>query len=121
MQIAHEVGCRQVDWGARHNVLCDIVVNCTPVGMHPEVDVTPLHHSFLRPGLTVFDTVYTPENTLLVKEARARGCHVVTGVDLFVHQAARQFNLFTGQDPPLDLFRKVVKRVLSPVTIKEED
>jgi 3-dehydroquinate dehydratase / shikimate dehydrogenase len=120
LQIAHEIGCRQVDWGARHNVLCDIVVNCTPVGMHPEVDVTPLHHSFLRPGLTVFDTVYTPENTLLVKEARARGCHVVTGVDLFVRQAARQFQLFTDQEPPLELFRKLVKRFLSPVTIKEE-
>ena len=121
VQIAHEIGCRQVDWAARHNVLCDIVVNCTPVGMHPEVDATPLHHSFLRPGLTVFDTVYTPVNTLLVKEARARGCHVVTGVDLFVRQAARQFQLFTGHEPPLELFRKVVKRVLSPVSIKEED
>ena len=65
--------------------------------MHPNVDEMPIHHSFLKPGLMVFDTVYTPETTLLVKEARARGCHVITGVDMFVRQAALQFQLFTGQ------------------------
>jgi 3-dehydroquinate dehydratase/shikimate dehydrogenase len=118
--LAHELGCRHVEWGARHTVLCDMVVNCTPVGMHPDVDDTPLHHSFLKPGLTVFDTIYTPENTLLIKEAKSRGCQVVTGVDLFVRQAAIQFQLFTGKQAPIDLFRKVVKRALSPVTIKEE-
>jgi 3-dehydroquinate dehydratase / shikimate dehydrogenase len=118
--LAHELGCRHVDWAARHTVLCDVVINCTPVGMHPDVDESPLHHGVLKPGLTVFDTVYTPENTLLVKEARARGCHVVTGVDLFVRQAALQFKLFTGKEGPMDLFRKIVKRALSPVTIKEE-
>src|SRR5207237_8160871 len=116
--LAHEPGCRHIDWAARHTGLCDVLINCTPVGMHPDVDESPLHHSFLKPGLTVFDTVYTPENTLLVKEARSRGCHVVTGVDLFVRQAARQFKLFTGKEAPLAQFRKVVRRALSPVTIE---
>jgi 3-dehydroquinate dehydratase/shikimate dehydrogenase len=120
VHLAQEIGCRHVDWAARHNVLCELVVNCTPVGMHPDMDESPLHPSFLKPGLTVFDTVYTPENTLLIQEARARGCHVITGVDLFVRQAALQFRLFTGREPPLELFRSVVKRALSPVTIKDE-
>ena len=115
-KLAEEVGCRHVDWAARHSVLCDIVINCTSVGMHPNVDESPLHPSFLKPGLIVFDTVYTPETTLLIKEARDRGCHVVTGVDMFVRQAALQFKLFTGQEPPLDLMRKVVRRALSPVS-----
>src|SRR5262249_37300152 len=104
---------------ARHSVLpCELLINCTPVGMHPNVDESPIHPSFLKPGLMVFDTVYTPETTLLVREARNRGCHVITGVDLFVRQAALQFQLFTSQDAPLDLFRTVVKRALSPVTIR---
>ncbi len=119
--LAHEVGCRHVEWTARHSVLCDVVVNCTSVGMHPHVDEAPLHPSFLKPGLIVFDTVYVPEQTLLVKEARDRGCHVVTGVELFVRQAAIQFRLFTGHHAPLELIRKVVKRALSPVARKEED
>jgi 3-dehydroquinate dehydratase/shikimate dehydrogenase len=120
-KLAEEVGCRHFDWAGRHSVVCDLVINCTPVGMHPNVDESPLHPSFLKPGLMVFDTVYTPETTLLVREARNRNCHVITGVDLFVRQAALQFRLFTGRDAPLELFRSVVKRALSPVTIRFED
>jgi len=67
------------------------------------------------------DTIYTPETTLLVKEARQRGCHVLTGVDMFVRQAALQFWLFTGREPPLELMRKVVRRVLSPVALRDEE
>jgi 3-dehydroquinate dehydratase / shikimate dehydrogenase len=120
-RLAEEVGCRASDWTARHSVICEIVVNCTSVGMFPNIDETPLHHSFLRPGLIVFDTVYNPETTFLVKEARDRGCHVLTGVDMFVRQAALQFQLFTGVEPSPEVMRKVVKRALSPVTIRETE
>jgi 3-dehydroquinate dehydratase/shikimate dehydrogenase len=113
--LAEEVGCKFVDWAARHNVVCDTVINCTSVGMHPNLDESPIHASFLKPGLMVFDTIYTPETTLLVREARARGCTVLTGVDMFVRQAGLQFKLFTGQDPPLELMTTLVRRALSPV------
>src|SRR5204863_9994934 len=112
---------RFVPWDARLQALCDILVNCTSVGMHPRVDDIPIHASFLKPGMIVFDTVYTPETTLLVKEARERGCHVLTGVDMFVRQAALQFQLFTGREAPLELMRGIVKRALSPVAILEEE
>jgi 3-dehydroquinate dehydratase/shikimate dehydrogenase len=118
--LAEEVGGRHIEWQGRHSVLCDVVINCTSVGMHPDVDATPLHPSFLKPGLVVFDTVYTPETTLLVKEARSRGCHVITGVELFVRQAALQFKLFTQRDAPIELMRKAVKRALSPITLRDE-
>ena len=71
--------------------------------MHPNVDESPLHHGIFRPGLVVFDTIYTPEQTLLIKEARDRGCHVITGVELFIRQAALQFEYFTGRQAPVDL------------------
>lgn len=119
--LAEEVGGRHVEWQGRHSVLCDVVINCTSVGMHPNVDESPLHPSFFKPGLVVFDTVYTPETTLLVKEARARGCHVITGVELFVRQAAQQFKLFTQRDAPIELMRKAVKRALSPVALRDEE
>jgi 3-dehydroquinate dehydratase/shikimate dehydrogenase len=117
-KLAAEVGCRQMEWAARHSMIADIVINCTSVGMHPDVDESPMHHSYFRPGLTVFDAVYTPETTLLIKEARARGSHTITGVDLFVRQAALQFELFGGVQAPVDKMRQVLRRLLSPVTIK---
>jgi 3-dehydroquinate dehydratase/shikimate dehydrogenase len=119
--LAEEVGGRYVEWQGRHSVLCDVVINCTSVGMHPDVDHTPLHPSYLKPGLVVFDTVYTPETTLLVKEARARGCQVITGVELFVRQAALQFKLFTQQEAPIELMRRAVKRALSPVALRDDE
>jgi 3-dehydroquinate dehydratase / shikimate dehydrogenase len=120
-KLAEEVGCRFVNWDGRHGSHCDILVNCTSVGMHPNLDEMPIHQSFLRQGLVVVETVYTPETTLLVKEARERGCHVLTGVDMFVRQAALQFKLFTGQEAPLDLMFQTVKRALSPVALRDED
>jgi 3-dehydroquinate dehydratase/shikimate dehydrogenase len=89
--------------------------------MHPNVDESPIHNSYLKPGLIVFDAVYTPETTLLIKEARSRGCHVIGGVDLFVRQAALQFKLFTDQEAPLEFMRTVLKRALSPVTLKSPE
>jgi 3-dehydroquinate dehydratase/shikimate dehydrogenase len=120
-KLAAEVGCRFVEWAARHTVLADILVNCTSVGMHPNLDESPVHASVLKPGMIVFDTVYNPETTLLIKEARARGCQVITGVDLFVRQAALQFRLFTGRDAPLDVMRREVKRALSPVVLRDDE
>src|SRR5262249_60234803 len=116
-----EVCCRYIDWEARPSVTCDLVINCPSVGMHPNLDESPLHPSFLKPGLLVLDAVYTPETTLLVKEARNRGCVVITGVDMFVRQAALQFQLFTGNEAPLEVMRSVLKRALSPVALRDQD
>lgn len=119
--LAEDVGCRYVAWEARHNVISDLLVNCTPVGMHPHIDEMPVHTSYLRPELAVVDTVYTPENTLLIKEARARGCPVVSGVEMFIRQAALQFRLFTGREASLDILRSIVKRALSPISLPPEE
>ncbi len=114
--LAEEVNCKTLDWHARHSVFFDILVNCTPVGMHPNVDESPVHVSVMKPGVTVFDTIYNPETTLLIREAKARGCDAITGVDMFVRQAARQVELFTGQTPDLELMRTIVRKALSPLT-----
>ncbi len=112
-QLAAALGCRVVEWPARHGVHADLLFNCTPIGMHPNVDETPYAKHHLRPAMIVFDVVYNPENTLLVKDARSRNCRVVTGVDMFVRQAAAQFKLFTGEDAPAELMREVMKRAIS--------
>ena len=63
----------------------------------------------------VFDTVYNPETTLLIKDARTKGCRTVSGIEMFVRQAARQFEMFTGQPGPLDQMRMTVRRAISPL------
>lgn len=116
-ELAQQAGCKVVDWSARHGVDAHMLVNGTPIGMHPNVDETPFDKLYLKPPLVVFDTVYNPENTLLIKEARGKGCHVITGVELFVRQAALQFRHFTGQDAPLDVMRTALKRATGAVKL----
>jgi len=114
-ELAGRFDCRAVDWDQRHAVAPELLVNCTPVGMHPNVDETPYDEHHLRPSMVVFDAVYNPENTLLIKHARSRNCRVVTGVDMFVRQACLQFKLFTNHDGPSGLMREVIKRATGAV------
>jgi 3-dehydroquinate dehydratase/shikimate dehydrogenase len=109
-RIAAEVGSKAVAWSSRHRLPYDCLVNATPVGMHPNVDETPYERDHLRPYMIVFDTVYNPESTLLIKEARAVGCRTVTGVEMFVRQAAIQFRIWQGIDPPPQVMREALKR-----------
>jgi 3-dehydroquinate dehydratase/shikimate dehydrogenase len=114
-RLAEEVGCRSTTWAMRAGTLCDILINCTPVGMHPNVDSCPVPAAAFREGTLVFDTVYHPENTLYLKEAAARGCTVVSGVDMFISQASMQFHYYTGRDAPEDVMRDAVRRKLGAV------
>jgi 3-dehydroquinate dehydratase/shikimate dehydrogenase len=114
--LAKEVDGKAFDWEGRHTHDCEILVNCTPVGMHPNVDESPIHKGFLKPGMVIFDTVYNPETTMLVKEARARGCAVITGVEMFVRQAALQYQFFTGEAASLEAMRDIMRHALSPLT-----
>jgi len=114
--LAEEVGCRYVTWSQRATSIADVIINCTPVGMHPGVDDTPLPPSaFPRPGIVAFDTVYHPENTMLLKLARERQATVITGVDMFLRQAALQFKIYTGLDAPIDVMKAALKRKLGPL------
>ena len=109
-KIAAEVGCKSVEWAARHRMPYDGIVNATPVGMHPNDDESPYDKEHLRPYMVVFDTVYNPENTLLIKEARSAGCRTVTGVEMFVRQAAIQYRIWHGAEPPPQVMREALKR-----------
>lgn len=86
----------------------DVVVHCTSVGMHPKVDASLVPATLFRPGQVVFDIVYTPLETKLLREARAHGAQVIPGIEMFVNQAALQFQHFTGVPAPVDVMRQVV-------------
>ena len=85
----------------------DIVINATPVGMEPDTR-SPLKKMQLKPSMTIFDLVYTPPETPLIRLARNTGCRVIPGTEMFVRQAAAQFRQFTGIAAPLDLVRSMM-------------
>jgi len=86
----------------------DVIVHCTPVGMHPKVDASLIPPELFRPGQVVFDIVYTPLETKLLREARSRGLKTVSGVEMFINQAVLQFEHFTGVPAPVEVMRRVV-------------
>jgi len=88
---------------------CQIFVNCTSVGMHPNVDATPVPAApNWGPDTVVFDTIYNPLETRLLREAKAAGCRTISGIEMFTRQAAMQFTQWTGLDAPIALFHDVV-------------
>ncbi len=108
-RLAGELGCRWTSLDQAGDVPYDVLVNATSVGMHPDVDATPLAREHLRPGAIVFDSVYNPIETRLLREAREAGCVVVNGLEMFVNQAVEQFELWTGQPAPREVMRSVVE------------
>ncbi|MCL4109678.1 UNVERIFIED_CONTAM: hypothetical protein GTU68_055039 [Idotea baltica] len=112
-ELAKELDCKFLEWSNRGAEICDVLINCTSVGMHPNLDDSPYEPNWLRQEMLVFDTVYTPENTLLLKEARERGCRTASGIRMFVRQAAKQFELFTNQEAPLAYMEETLRRYLA--------
>ena len=88
----------------------DLIFHATPVGMGAE-QKSPLNEDELN-ATWVFDSVYNPIATPLLKMAQAKGCGTISGVEMFLHQAARQFEIWTNKPVPLDAMRQVLLRQL---------
>jgi shikimate dehydrogenase len=89
----------------------DLLVNTTPIGMTPNIDQSPLHEKLLLPSNAfIYDLVYNPRETKLVKDALAQGLQATTGLGMLIEQAALAFELWTGCNPPRNiLYTSVVK------------
>ena len=111
--LAEEFDCRAEPLEKVGGLDAKIVVNTTSLGMHPNVDQTPLDADALRPEMVVFDNVYNPIETRLLREAAAVGCLTVSGVDMFVHQAVAQFEVWTQWQAPRELMRRAVIQTLT--------
>lgn len=83
---------------------CTILVNCTNVGMHLDIDSTPLQKKHFHKGMTVFDAVYNPAETRFLREAREAGCISSNGLSMLLYQGLASSKYWTGIDVPLDLF-----------------
>jgi 3-dehydroquinate dehydratase/shikimate dehydrogenase len=107
-ELAAEFGCQAAGLDALPHLDAKLLINCTSIGMHPHVDAAPVPAECLKPDMVVFDTVYNPAETLLLKQARAQGAKTIDGLTMFVNQAAAQFKLFTSQPADTSLMREVV-------------
>ncbi|KAF9673305.1 hypothetical protein SADUNF_Sadunf10G0010300 [Salix dunnii] len=87
-----------------------ILANTTSIGMQPKVDETPVSKNALRSYSLVFDAVYTPKITRLLREAEESGAKIVTGLEMFIGQAYEQFERFTELPAPKELFQKIMSR-----------
>jgi shikimate dehydrogenase len=86
----------------------DVVIQGTPVGMHPHPEDTPVPKDLFRPEQVVFDMVYRPHRTRFLREAEEVGCRTIVGVEMLINQAVLQFERWTGVPAPRDAMRGAV-------------
>ncbi len=108
LALAWEVGAEFVAMEEMGRVTPDVLVQTTSVGMHPRVEDSIVPAGMLRLGLVVYDAVYNPLETRLLREARRAGCRTVSGLGHFVNQAAGQFELWTDRPAPTDVMREAL-------------
>jgi len=90
----------------------NILINTTLVGMSPNINATLVTRDLMKPKLTVFDIVYSPIRTRLLKEAEAAGAKTIDGVNMLVYQGAESFKIWTGLTPPIKIMRNAVLKEL---------
>jgi shikimate dehydrogenase len=95
---------------ATHNAA--IIVNTTSVGMSPQPDETPIPARFLKPETIVYDIVYNPIQTRLLKEAGSAGATTMGGADMLAWQGAMAFEKWTGHKAPIDIMKRELYRQL---------
>ncbi len=111
-RLAQEFGCKASGLEALSNMEAKLIVNGTSVGMFPKIEGMPVPPEALEGVDAVFDTVYNPRETRLLREARARGAVGIDGVAMFVNQALAQFRLFTGVEGDGALMEAILSRAL---------
>jgi shikimate dehydrogenase/3-dehydroquinate dehydratase type I len=112
-QLAKELDCPHYALAGIRQIKADCLMNTTPVGMFPHMNQSPVKPGVLAGFQYVMDVIYHPLKTRLLNDAEKRGCHILSGIDMFVHQGAEQLKLWTGQEPPRALMRKVIWKRLT--------
>jgi shikimate dehydrogenase len=99
---------------------CELLVNCTPIGMRhsKQQHHLPISPELIRKGALVFDIIYNPLETRLLAEARKRGARTLGGLAMLVYQGADSFQLWTGRQAPLDVMFEAARRALWPEAVK---
>lgn len=104
--LAAAMNCQWCPLAEVDRLTAEILINATSVGMKPETDGMPVPGAILPGYRLVMDIVYSPLETRLLREADSAGCRVINGLAMLLYQGAAQFELWTGQKPPLAAMRQ---------------
>jgi 3-dehydroquinate dehydratase/shikimate dehydrogenase len=115
-KLARQARARTIKRADLKKLSFDVIINATPVGMGNSKE-SPLNENEIN-ARYVFEMIYDPAETRLMKLAKARGAQVIPGIEMFVHQAARQFEIWTGKPAPWDDMLRVVTIALQERTAK---
>ncbi len=110
--LARDLKVEAVPLEAMAAIQATILVNATPVGMEPHIDEIPITAELLGRFGLVMDIVYKPLETRLLREARVRGAATIDGLQMLIHQATAQFELWTGQEAPLEVMSRAAYAAL---------
>jgi len=110
--LASKFEATHAGWDQLESLRWDLLVNATPVGTYPETGVSPVPAGFLT-GQWVYDLVYNPAETLLLKEAAQRGCTTIAGSEMFLGQAWKQQCLWCETPPPEDVMESALTEALA--------
>jgi len=100
-EVAAATGCAHAPLGTLADEPWDVLINATPAGSGAQPGKSPVIPELLRPGTVVFDMVYEPRPTPLLRAAQAAGCRTIDGVEMLVAQAVGQFEAWTGVEAPV--------------------
>lgn len=111
--LAKEIGSAAADsiaWERIDHIIgnVDLIINTTPIGMHPAVEALPIDPSGIAPGTVVSDLIYNPLKTKLLREAEQAGAVAHGGLGMFVYQGAYAFEYWTGTAAPVEAMREAV-------------
>jgi len=110
--LATKRGYSAIPWDERHQHRADMIINATSIGMLPSPDQIPVIETAIEKAQIVFEVVISPINTLFIQTARKRNKTVIPGTIMCLFQAAKQFELYTRQQPPLEIMRSAMLRLL---------
>jgi shikimate dehydrogenase len=111
IDLAREVGTASIGLDGIASVIgdMDILINATSVGMCPDVESTLVTADMMHRSMIIFDIIYNPAETKLLREAKKAGAKAIGGVTMLVHQGAESFKIWTSKEAPLDVMEAAVR------------
>jgi shikimate dehydrogenase len=113
--LSEKLNCPFYSLSETGRINADCLINTTSVGMYPHQDKSPVKKSMLAGYKYVMDVIYNPLKTKLLADAVKQGCHILSGLDMFINQGAEQLRLWTGKEPPRALMKKVILKGLTQI------
>jgi len=105
--VVKDLECKLAPWGRARSYRGQVLINATPVGMHPGPDQSPVPWDGIRAEVA-YDLVYNPASTRFLKEAQMSGARPLSGIEMFLEQALLQFEILVGRPAPRSLFEEIL-------------